>query len=87
MSDIFASRKAQAGITGRARTAINSIVAILVLFVLFANFVPEAQSSGDDLQTSGVPLGTIFGSSGFVFVLVMVGLLLAVIALALPGRK
>jgi len=67
--------------------AIYAIVGVIVLFYLYANLVPEAQSAGDELNESGVPLGNLFVSGGFVFILVMVGLLLVIVRLAMPKGK
>ena len=67
--------------------AIYAIVGVIVLFYLYAELVPEAQTAGDDLNASGVPLGNLFVSGGFVFILVMVGLLLVIVRLAMPKAK
>lgn len=55
------------------------VVGILVVFQLLAALMPEAQTSGDALCDSGVPLGGLFKGSGVVFVLIMAGILFAVI--------
>jgi hypothetical protein len=74
-------------ISGYVTKGIDVIVGIIVLFLLYANLIPEAQSAGDDLNASGVPLGSLFTASGFVFILVMVGLLFLVVKLVMPSGK
>jgi hypothetical protein len=41
-------------ISGYVTKGIDVIVGIIVLFLLYANLIPEAQSAGDDLNASGV---------------------------------
>lgn len=84
--ELFNTKKGQVGgISSRARGAINSIVGIVVLLILFANLIPEANTAGDNLSSTGAPLSNLFQANGFFVVLIMVGLLLSIIALALPG--
>ncbi len=78
-------RKAQIGT--RVTSAVEAIILVVVLFLLFADLVPEAQSAGDTLNASGVPLGSLFTSSGVVILLIMVGLLLVVLRVVMPGSK
>ena len=79
------NKKAQ--ISSRVTSAVEAIILIVVLFLLFADLVPEAQSAGNSLNASGVPLGTLFTGSGVVILLVMVGLLLTVLSVVLPRRR
>ena len=81
----FMNKKAQ--ISSRVTSAVEAIILIVVLFLLFADLVPEAQSAGNSLNASGVPLGTLFTGSGVVILLVMVGLLLTVLSVVLPRRR
>ena len=60
-------------------SAIYSIIGIVVLFKLYASLVPEAMSAGNELNETGVPLGSFFVSDGIVFLLVMVGLFITVL--------
>lgn len=64
---------------GSIKALIMGLVLLVVLFRLAAALVPEAQSAGDTLNQSGVPLGNLFGGSGIVFLIVMVGILLGVV--------
>ena len=82
---LMKNRKGQ--ISARVTGAVEAIILIVVLFLLFADLVPEAQSAGNDLNASGVPLGTLFVGSGVVILLVMVGLLLTVLKVVLPGSR
>jgi len=65
--------------TGMLNNAIIGIVMLVVLFKLYAVLVPEAQTAGDDLNATGVPLGSLFTSSGIVFVIIMVALLVVIV--------
>ena len=72
--------------TGILNTAILALILITVLFQLYANLVPEAQTAGDDLNASGVPLGGLFTSSGVVFVIIMASLIILVVKSFLKGK-
>ena len=74
-------------ISGRVTSAVEAIILIVVLFLLFADLVPEVQSAGDSLNASGVPLGSLFVGSGIVFVIIMAALVILVVRSFLPGGK
>ena len=65
--------------SGILQTAIMGLVLLVVLFQLYADLIPEAQSAGDTLNASGVPLGSLFVSSGIVFVIIMAALVILVV--------
>jgi len=73
--------------TATLSSAIMGIVLIVVLFKLYASLVPEAQSAGDELNASGVPLGSLFSANGVVFIIIMVALIVAVVTAFLPKGK
>lgn len=73
--------------TGMLNDAILAIVMIVVLFLLYAELVPEAQTAGDALNATGVPLGSLFTSSGVIFVVIMAALLIVVITAVLAMGK
>lgn len=73
--------------TGVINTAILAIVLLVVLFQLYAQLVPSAQTAGDTLCSSGVPLGGLFNSTGVVFVIIMAALIILVVRSFMPGRK
>jgi len=73
--------------TSTLSTAIIGIVLLVVLFQLYAALVPEAQSAGDALNASGVPLGSLFTSNGVVFIIIMAALVIAVVLAFMPGIK
>lgn len=73
--------------TGMINTTIMAIVLLVVLFKLYAELVPEAQSAGDDLNASGVPFGGLFTGNGIVFIVIMAALLLVVIRSFLSKGK
>ncbi len=85
MSKLISNKKGQ--ISARVTGAVEAIILIVVLFLLFADLVPEAQSAGNELNASGVPLGSLFTGSGVVILLVMVGLLLTVLRVVLPSSR
>lgn len=60
-------------------TGIISIVLLVVLFRMYATLVPEAQTAGDELNQSGVPLGDLFGATGVVFLIIMGALIFIVV--------
>jgi len=62
----------------------NFIIGIAVLFFVASAIVPEAQTAGNQLNASGLPLGTLFVSGGIVFILIAVALLNA--AMKGPGK-
>jgi len=64
---------------GFLQKAIIGIILFVVIVELYAVLVPTAQTSGTTLSNSGVPLGSLFGSGGVVFVIIMAALVIAVI--------
>ncbi len=74
-------------IAGRVTGAVEAIVLVVVLFLLFAQLVPEAQTAGNTLNASGVPLGSLFTGTGVMILLIMVGLLLTVLKVVMPGSR
>ena len=73
--------------TGVLNTAILAIILLVVLFQIYAELVPEAQTAGDTLNATGVPLGSLFVSTGVVFVIIMAALLILVVKSFMPGTK
>lgn len=67
------------GGAGMVYTAIASFVGMIVLFQLYSTLVPTAQTAGDDLNATGVPLGSFFVSSGVIWVIIMAALVLLII--------
>ena len=65
--------------TSMINNAILGIVLLVVLFKLYATLVPEAQTAGDELNASGVPLGNLFTSNGIIFLVIMVALIIVVV--------
>lgn len=74
--------------SGYLEQAILAIVLLVVLFKLYSSLVPEAQQAGDALNSSGVPLGSLFTSNGVVFVIIMAALIIVVVrSFMSKGRK
>ena len=70
--------------TNILNTAILAIVLLVVLFQLYAALIPEAQSAGNALNASGVPLGNLFVGTGIVFIIIMAALLILVVTQFMP---
>lgn len=83
-SELMKHKKGQ--LSSKVVFAIEAIILVVVLFLLYADLVPQAQTAGDSLNASGVPLGTLFTSQGVVILLIMVGLLLVVLKVVIPGK-
>ena len=87
--------KKKAQISGRGLGAaaigvfITSLILLTVLFEVAADVIPEAQTAGDTLNATGVPLGGLVAGSGVTFTIVMAGLVLAVLGafLVFGGRR
>jgi len=73
--------------TSTLNTAILAIILLVVLFQIYANLVPTAQTAGNTLNASGVPLGSLFVSTGVVFVIIMAALLIVVVKSFMPSGK
>jgi len=83
---LMASKQGKLG-TSVLNTAILAIILLVVLFELYANLVPTAQTAGNTLCNSGVPLGGLFNSTGVVFVIIMAALLILVVTAFIPKGK
>ena len=73
---------------GFIKGAIVAMILLVVLFQVYAQLIPTAQSAGDELNGTGAPLAGLFTSSGVVWVLIMGALIFVVITAFWPkGRK
>jgi len=77
-------RKGALGV-GIIQTAILAIILVTVLFQVYASLVPTAQTAGDALNATGVPLGSLFVSGGVVFVIIMAALIIVIVGAFLTG--
>ena len=73
--------------TGYVEVMILTLVFIIILFKAAASVVPEGQAAGDELNASGVPLGSLFTANGVTWLIVMAGILFVVIRSALRKGK
>lgn len=71
--------------TNSITNAIMAIVLLVVLFQLYSVLVPEAQTAGDNLNSSGVPLGSFFTANGVVFLIIMAALIFVVVKSFMGG--
>ena len=87
MKALMKSNKGKLG-TSMLNTAILAIVLLVVLFQLYAELIPEAQSAGDDLNTAlaGSNLGPLFVGTGVVFTIIMAALVILVVKSFMPGK-
>jgi hypothetical protein len=74
-------------IGGVVNKAIYVIIGVVLLFSLYSTLMPTAQTAGNTLNASGVPLGSLFTGNGVIFIILMVALLLTILATALPKGK
>lgn len=72
--------------TSLINQAILALILLVVLFLLYAELVPQAQAAGDSLNATGVPLGGLFTSQGVVFVIIMAALIILVVRAFLPSK-
>ena len=86
--EIMKSKKGKIS-TGVLNTAILAIVLLTVLFQLYAELIPEAQTAGDSLNESlsGSNLGPLFVGTGVVFTIIMAALIILVVKSFMPGGK
>ncbi len=84
--NLLKSKKAALS-TSTLSTAIEALVLLVVLFLLYATLVPEAQTAGNTLNASGVPLGSLFVGGGVVFVIIMAALIVLVVRTFMKSGK
>lgn len=60
-----------------------SILGIVVVFQLFAGTATTLINAGNNVSASGLPLAGLFGGSGIVLIIIVVGVLLMTVRLAL----
>ena len=63
------------------------IVAIVVIFNIVGGTASTLKTSADNISGSGLPLASLFSSSGVVLLIFMAGILLAVIVMSLSLTK
>ena len=73
--------------TAMLNSAILAIVLLVVIFQLYATLIPTAQTAGNTLNSSGVPLGSLFLSDGVVFIIIMAALVVLIVKSFMPGGK
>lgn len=65
---------------------VTYLIGIVVVFLLLAELMPEAQTAGNTLNASGVPLGSLFASNGVLFLVIMAGVLIVVVRGAMKKK-
>ena len=64
------------------RNQVMAIVGIIVILLIVAGLATPILGALGNLSTSGLPLASMFSTTGVVGTIVMVGILIAVLALA-----
>ena len=62
------------------------IITALIAFKLLAGTIGELRSAGDEVQTSGAPLGTFFGGDGVLILAFMAGIVLVAVRMFVGGK-
>ena len=76
-------KKAISGLVkGIAMGVIGVIVAIIVVFQLVGNTASELTGAANNISSSGLPMASLFGSSGVTLLIFMLALFIGVIVLA-----
>lgn len=75
------------GLEKLAYGVIFGILAIIIVMQLFGGTAQEIANAGTNVSATGLPLSSLFSSSGLVMLIIVVGVLIAVIGLALRGVK
>ena len=66
---------------------VGAIVSIIVVFLIIGGMSSTITDSASNISGSGLPLASLFGSSGVVLIVFMVAVLLGIIALAFKMFK
>ncbi len=76
------SKKGQIGSV--INKAIIGLISLTILLLLASQLIPEAQTAGNTLNASGVPLGSLFVGGGILFLIIVAGLFLTSIKPFMP---
>lgn len=85
IKDMLISKKGS--ISALTNKYVQAFIGLIVLFAVVTGMYPTLIIYGNNLSASGIPFGSLFANGGLVFILIAVGLLLAVISLVMPGHK
>lgn len=66
---------------------VTGIIGIIIIFLLVGNTAGSITDASDNISTSGLPLASLFNSSGVVLLVFMAGIMLAVIGIAMGFGK
>ena len=86
MADMLNSKKGSIN-SGMIEKWILMFVLIVVLFMAVAELYPTAADAGDDLNASGIPLGSFFVGGGILWLIVAAGLLFVVVRSVMGKTK
>jgi len=63
-------------------TFIMGIIALVLILKLGAALLPQAMDAGDELNASGIELGSFFASGGILWTIVSIGIFIGLLYLA-----
>ena len=61
---------------------INIIIGIVLVFLIVGNLAATIITAAGNISGSGLPLASLFGASGVVLIIVMIGFMKKIIAMA-----
>lgn len=77
----------KAVINGLTMSIISVIIGFIVVFYIIGGLAPTLVTASQNISGSGLPLSSLFGSSGVIFIIFMVILLVGLIVLAMRMVK
>lgn len=81
------NKNGKINITAVVAGAISVIIGIIVIFNIIGNTSGDLTDAATNITNSGLPLASLFSSSGIVMLIFMAGVMLAVIAMAFKMGK
>lgn len=80
-------KKGALNVSTIATGVIMVIITIIVVFNLVGASASSLTTASTNISSSGLPLASLFGSSGVVLLIFMAGILLAIVAIAMRMHK
>lgn len=66
---------------------VYAFVIIVVLFKIVANLMPTLTSAGNEVNATGITLGSLFASNGVLWIVLLAGIFLMVIKTVMGKKK
>lgn len=80
-------KKGAVNVTGIVTGVVSLIVAIIVVFLIVGNTAGDITDASSNISGSGLPLASLFSSSGVVLLIFMAGILLAIIGISMKLHR